>query len=136
MADIAKDRIALQDLMLRYAMAIDERDKALYVSCFSKDVEIVGFGSQSYRGIDAWLKYVWQALEQYQQTQHLLGPQWAEVIGDSAETRSDVQALHVLHKPEGQHLMLWGTYKSRMQRIDGVWKILRHELVVRATRQD
>ena len=34
MSDQVADRIALQDVMLRYAAAVDERDFDLYASCF------------------------------------------------------------------------------------------------------
>ena len=40
MSDHVADRIALQDVMLRYAAGVDERDFDLYSSCFIEDVEI------------------------------------------------------------------------------------------------
>ena len=40
------DRIALMDVMLKYAKGVDERDMALYRSVFADDVEIVGFGRE------------------------------------------------------------------------------------------
>ena len=135
-ASTTEDRIALQDLMLRYAAGIDDRDLALYRSCFCDDVEVVNFGTQTYHGVDAWLDYVWQALAKYSATQHLLGPQLASVEGDYADARSDVQALHYLKNNESERLILWGTYKSRMRRVDGEWKIVRHELLIRGSKLD
>ncbi len=46
MADLqyVADRIALMDVMLRYAKGVDQRDMALYASVFAEDVEVVGFG--------------------------------------------------------------------------------------------
>jgi hypothetical protein len=38
------DRIALQDVMLKYAAGVDERDFDLYASCFMDNVEILDFG--------------------------------------------------------------------------------------------
>ena len=40
----ANDRRQLQDVMLSYAAAVDDRDMARYRACFADDVEIVGFG--------------------------------------------------------------------------------------------
>ena len=60
---LVADRIALQDVMLKYAAGVDERDFALYRSCFADDVEVVGFGEQTVRGADAWLDFVKTALE-------------------------------------------------------------------------
>ena len=38
MSDHVADRIALQDVMLRYAAGVDERDFDLYSSCFIEAV--------------------------------------------------------------------------------------------------
>ena len=131
----AKDRIELQDVMLHYAAAVDERDLERYKACFADDVEAVGFGNQTYHGCDAWLDYVWNALKKYSASQHLLGPQFATIEGDEAHTRSAGQALHFLADGSAR-FTLWGTYHTTMRRIDGHWRISRHELVVCGTRQD
>jgi uncharacterized protein (TIGR02246 family) len=132
-ADNAAERQALQDVMLRYAAGVDERDFAMYRSCFADDVEVVGFGADVIQGADAWVAFVSAALEQYGATQHMLGPQLAAIDGDSADTRNDVQAMHELKDGDGALFTLWATYRTRMRKRDGQWKIVRHELVPRAT---
>lgn len=127
------DRIALQDVMLRYAAGVDERDMDLYRGCFADDVVVVGMAPEPVRGVDAWLAFVERALERYGPTQHMLGPQLATIRGDEASTRTDVQALHVLKDAPDTLFTLWATYKTDLRRIDGSWKIVRHELVSRAT---
>ena len=129
----AEDRIALQDVMLRYAAGVDERDMALYRGCFADDVVVVGMGPETVRGVDAWVSFVEGALERYGSTQHMLGPQLAFIDGDEASTRNDVQALHVMKDAPDTIFTLWATYRTDMRRIDGAWKIVRHELVSRAT---
>ena len=129
---MGSDRQALQDVMLRYTAGVDDRDFDLYRSCFADDVEVVGMGPEPIYGADAWLEFVRTALEQYGPTQHMLGPQLATIDGDTAETRNDVQALHTL-KSDGGLFTLWATYLTRMQKQKGEWKIVRHELVSRAT---
>ena len=136
MGDQAADRIAVQDVMLRYAAGVDDRDMTLYHSCFADDVEVVGFGADTYHGVDNWVSYVTTALEKYGATQHMLAPMLATIDGDSADARTDVQALHYLIEPAGSTLTLWATYRSKMQRIDGDWKIIRHELISRGTKID
>lgn len=128
------DRIALMDVMARYAAAVDDRDFAAYRACFADDVEVIGFGDRDVHGADAWTDYVVQALERYAATQHMLGPVLANVDGDNAHCRTDVQALHYLKDRPGTTLTLWATYRTDMRRIDGVWKIGRHRLVPRGTR--
>lgn len=128
------DRIALQDVMLRYAAGIDERDMDLYRSCFTDDVEVLGFGDETINGADAWVDYVKTALEQYGLTQHMLGPQLATVNGDTAHTRSDLQALHYLKDAPTTTVTRWATFRTDMRRVHGEWKIFRHRLVPRGTR--
>ena len=128
------DRIELMDVMSKYAKGVDERDMALYRSVFADDVEVVGFGPNVYRGIDAWAAFVETALAQYGATQHMLGPQLATVDGDTAHCRTDVQALHYLKDKPATTLTLWATYVTDMKRIGGQWKIARHELISRGTR--
>jgi len=131
----SRDRIELQDIMLSYAASIDERDRERYAACFCDNVEVVGFGTQTFHGRDVWVNYVWRALESYSATQHLLGPQFATISGDEAHTRSDVQALHFL-LDNNARFTLWATYKTTMRRNSDRWQISRHELVVRGTRTD
>lgn len=128
------DRQALQDVMLRYAAGVDERDRDLYRSCFAEDVEVLDFGSAPVHGIDAWVDFVWEALKAYGPTQHMLGPQYAEIDGDHARTRSDVQALHYMADAPQRTLTLWATYETEMRRTADGWKISRHRLVPRGTR--
>ena len=135
MSDAAEDRQALVDLLARYAAAVDDRDLEAYRDCFEPDVEWVGFGRESIHGVDAWLDFVREQLAGYRSTQHLLGPQLAEIRGDSAELRTDLQATHLLREPKGAIFTLFGTYRSRAVRKDGTWRLARHELVVRATAQ-
>ncbi len=133
---LVADRIALQDVMLNYAMGVDERDYERYRSCFADDVEILDFGPDPIHGADAWLEYVKKALDQYGATQTMLGPQLATVDGDTAHTRTDVQALHYLKDPVGGIFTLWATYETDMQRIDGEWKIKKHRLVFRGSKSE
>jgi hypothetical protein len=132
MTDYARDRIELQDVMLNYTAAVDERNFERYRACFADDVEVVGFGTQTFRGIEDWVTYVMNALEKYSSTQHMLGPQFATIEGDQAQTRSDVQAVNFLANGN-LSFTLWATYKTTMRRIQGRWLITRHELTICGT---
>ena len=129
------DRIALQDVMLKYAAGVDERDFDLYASCFMDNVEILDFGESTINGRDNWVTFVKEALNAYGPTQHMLGPQFATIDGDEAHCRTDVQALHYLKEPDGEILKLWATYETDMITVNGGWKISRHRLVSRGIRQ-
>jgi ketosteroid isomerase-like protein len=131
---LVADRIALMDVMLKYAKGVDERDMALYRSVFADDVQVVGFARNDIHGASEWMTFVERALAQYGATQHMLGPQLATVSGDTAHCRTDVQALHYMKDKPNTTLMLWATYESDMRRVNGEWKIARHQLVPRGTR--
>ena len=130
----AADRMALMDVMLRYAKGVDQRDMALYASVFADNVEVVGFGEETFHGRDQWVVYVSEALKAYGPTQHMLGPQLATIDGDTAHCRTDVQALHYLKAEPNKTLTLWATYNTDMKRTAGEWKITRHHLEPRGTR--
>jgi len=131
----ADDRRQLQDVMLSYAAAVDDRDMARYRACFADDVEIVGFGEAVVNGADTWTASVESQLEAFSATQHMMSPQLATVSGDVASARTDVQALHVLKDGDGAMFTLWATYLTNFIRTADGWKIARHELVIRATQQ-
>lgn len=129
----ADDRRQLQDVMLSYAAAVDDRDMARYRACFAEDAEIVGFGDETVTGADAWTASVESQLDAFSSTQHLMSPQLASITGDTASARTDVQALHVLKDGNGAMFTLWATYLTDFVRNDDGWKISRHELVIRGT---
>jgi ketosteroid isomerase-like protein len=129
----ADDRRQLQDVMLSYAAAVDDRDMARYRACFVEEAEIVGFGEETVTGADAWTTSVESQLDAFSSTQHLMSPQLASITGDTASARTDVQALHVLKDSNGAMFTLWATYLTDFVRKDDGWKISRHELVIRGT---
>ena len=129
----AEDRRQLQDVMLSYAAAVDDRDMARYRACFMDDVEIVGFGEATITGADAWTTSVKSQLEAFSSTQHLMSPQLATISGDTASARTDVQALHVLKNSDGATFTLWATYLTDFVRVSDGWKITRHELKIRGS---
>jgi hypothetical protein len=125
------DRIEIQDVMLKYAEGIDEQHEQLLRSCFAEDLLAPGFREQAIMGIDAWMSFLHEELEPFRITQHMLGPVFATIDGDTAQTRTDLQAMHVFKQPKGQILLLWGTYHTGMVRRDGSWLIQHHELAIK-----
>lgn len=121
--------------MSRYAAWIDERELERFRTLFDSDVELVGFGADRIVGVDSWVAFVEKTLDRFTATQHMLGPQLATIDGNTAEARTDLQAVHFSERPKPQIFTLWGTYQTRMIRASesDAWKIRRHELIVRAT---
>lgn len=134
MSDIA-DRIAVQDVMLHYAATVDEKDYAGYKALFTEDVKVVGMGPNEINGIADYYPWWKEALDKYDATQHMLSPTLATINGDTAKTRTDVQATHYPKGDSTTTITLWATYHTDMTRVGGEWKISRHELVVRGMQQ-
>ncbi len=128
------DRLALMDVMLRYAAGLDDGDMDMYAACFTDDVIVYPGAGDPIRGRDNWLAYVRHRLLAYGATQHMLGPQLAIITGDSAECRTDVQATHFYKDDMTRTMTLWATYRTEMKRVGQGWKITSHRLERRGVR--
>lgn len=135
MSNDLADRIAVQDVMLRYAATVDEKDYEGYRALFTDDVHVVGMGPEEMHGIDTYYPWWKEALDKYDATQHMLSPTFATIDGDKASTRTDVQATHYPKGDSSTTVTLWATYHTDMRRVDGEWKICRHQLVSRGLKR-
>jgi 3-phenylpropionate/cinnamic acid dioxygenase small subunit len=124
------DRLAIQDVMARYARHVDERDLDAFRALFDEAVEIAGFGPEPLVGPDAWLQVVTSTLDRFGRTQHMLGPVLAEIDGDRARARTDLQAIHCHLPPRTGLFTLWGTYHTELARTQDGWRIVRHTLAI------
>lgn len=135
-AQALADHLATQDVMVRYAACLDERDWVAYRECFAPDVEFHGFGPEVISGVDAWIEFVEGVLGRFEATQHMLGPPRVVLSGSQAELRTELAAQHFYLEPKGRIFSLWGTYRSTLVRLPERWCIRRHALDTRATRTD
>lgn len=126
---ILVERAAIQDLMLKYVSAIDDRDFSRYRDCFTSDVEITGFAPEVLRGVAAVLDFVKPAMAPFGASQHLLAPSLITIDGDTAHARTDVQAMQCFNEPQGRTLTLWATYETDFVRVAGEWRIKKHLLI-------
>jgi hypothetical protein len=129
-----RDQLDACDVIVRYAACIDDRDFVSYRACFTEDVELHGFGAEVIRGVDAWLAFVEKTLEPFAATQHMLGPPQVDLDGSRGTLRAELRAEHFCREPRGRIFTLWGTYRSVLLQREGSWRIQRHQLDVRSTR--
>ena len=79
------DRIAAEDLLTRYATAVDRRDWEQYRSIFTADAEIDYTSAGGIAGtVDEIVEFLSTSLEMFEMTQHLVSNIDLEVNGDSA----------------------------------------------------
>lgn len=125
-------RAAIQDLMLRYALAVDGRDIGGFCSLFSEDAVISGFTPEPLRGAKDMGACVDKALTLFSATQHLISPPLVQITGDTAHAQTPVQAIHFYKDKDKGNFTLWGTYETDLIRVGGEWKIRNHCLVTLA----
>jgi len=119
------DRREIDDLLARYAGALDDRDWKRLSSCFTPDA-IAQFGDeagrcQGYVEIESLCR---RALETLDASQHLLGAGEVEIEDDHARARTAVQAQHVRRGCEGgDKCLIGGTYVDRLVRGPEGWRI-------------
>ncbi len=123
-----EDRLAIGEVIIRYADSIDQCDYDRYCTCFTDDVEVAGFSAGSIKGLAEYREWVSAARNKYGRTQHMIGNIQVTVNGDTGTLRSYVQATHELPSDPDHLFVLWAAYNDEMVRTNDGWKIKRHEL--------
>lgn len=124
LAEIA-DRLAIDDLLTRYASAVDAKDWDLYASCFTPDARIDYTASGGIAGtlaeVRAWLAEV---MGFFPICQHVVANRTIVVAGDTATSRSYLFNPMVVGDRESGGLFLeGGVYRDRIVRTSDGWRI-------------
>jgi hypothetical protein len=125
-------RMAVNDLMYRYAYALDDRAWGELATLFAPDAscDFTAFGGVLTGGkqIAEWCK---EQLGRLDATQHIIGNVSAAIAGDRASVVSYFQAQHVRRGLSGgENFTVGGTYRDEIVHIDAEWLIARHALDV------
>ena len=124
-----EDRLALRELVDRYAQIPDDRNYALVDDLFSEDATLVGPGFEL-AGREL-IRQGMQAIEQYSATLHSMHGQVVEIDGDEASGDTWCIANHIHEKDGRPHKLDWGIrYKDRYRRDAAGWRIAHRELVL------
>ena len=118
------DRLAIQDLQIRYAIALDSRDWELLRTVFLPTAQVQYPGSPQLDGFEQTRAFCDHALSRYRITQHMLGNHRVSGEGDEVSASCALQAIHV--EPDGKGgaiFTLWGTYTDRIVRTPDGWRI-------------
>jgi len=118
------DKLAIRDVLYRYASGVDRRDWALFRTCFEDEVAIDlsswNDAPPTRMPADEWVGGVRAGIEGFDVTQHLTANHLIDVQGDEARCTSDVQASHLL---DGQRVVLGGWYDTGLRRTPDGWRI-------------
>ena len=120
--DEVSDRIAIIDVLNRYAQALDKRQWSLLDTVFTPDVEF-DFGAWQAESREDAVKAIRSYLDDCGPTQHLLGNYWVKVEGDEAESRVYVRAFHVgIGAASGKTYEMGGEYHDLLRRTPDGWR--------------
>ncbi len=120
------DRIAIQDLLTRYTVAIDTKDWNLLDTCFTPDAHVdytqSGGTKGAYPEVRKWLS---MALSVFPVTQHFISNSTVKIDGDRGTARTYVINPMVFKNPDGSdHIFTVGAYYNDelVWTVDG-WRI-------------
>jgi len=123
------DRMDITDTSLRYATGIDRKDRDLYRSCFTAEIEIdfssMGMGPPVTVPADAWVAQALTLVSGFQSTQHMITNHAITVQGDEATCVAYVQARHF---NPGSMMTVGGYYTNRLVRTPEGWRISKLKL--------
>jgi len=120
------DRIRIHDLLVRYTVAIDQKDWALLDTCFTPDAHLdytsAGGIAGDYPKVRAWLE---KALAPFPVTVHALANSVVEIEGEEATVRTYVHNPMIFNNPDGSvHVFTVGAhYNDKLVWTKDGWRI-------------
>jgi ketosteroid isomerase-like protein len=129
------DRALISDLLHSFARALDTKDFAAYVDNYTEDGTIElpqpssTTGGKLLMRRDEMLAKVPHSLAKYSATHHLSSNHQITINGDTASSRSYLQAVHVGATPL-DHWDGGGWYDSSYRRTAAGWKFVTVKLTV------
>ena len=131
----ASDRLDIIDVINKYAHAVDEKNYVLFKSLFVKDVETKFvfdpsfFGGETIiiKGIDDYMEYIKASGSLFRSSQHLIGNSLISEIGNSVKVKSNLNSRGYYKDDINRSVSLWGYYETYLKKINGQWKIIRHD---------
>jgi 3-phenylpropionate/cinnamic acid dioxygenase small subunit len=119
------DRIEIDDLLTRYATAVDNKDWELYATCFTPDAFIDYTSAGGVKGampeVKKWLAEV---MPMFPMTQHIIVNKIVVIDGDRATARSAV--FNPMGLPDSNGLLLFfegAYYNDKLVRTPDGWRI-------------
>ncbi len=115
------DRIAVEDLLTRYATAVDRRDWDRYRSVFTDDAEIDYTSAGGIAGtLDEIVEFLKTTMDMFEMTQHLISNIDLVVDGDSATVTAMFN--NPMRLPDGETWFTGGWYHHDLVRTSDGWR--------------
>jgi SnoaL-like domain len=119
------DRLEIEQVLVRYCHAIDERDWDTYRSVYTDDAIIDDIGAGPGNTVDQMVEFLPQALEKVVLIQHAISTSRVDIDRDTATAKTVCHCPVVLETGDGKTEMffqgLW--YDDELARTQDGWKI-------------
>jgi 3-phenylpropionate/cinnamic acid dioxygenase small subunit len=117
-----RDRMAIRDLLMRYAHCVDARDFDGVASCFTPDAAYQGsLGTGTIADALASLR---QRMDRFRSTMHFLSTQVIDLAGDRARCETYALVYHRLGEEETNDDLVVGVrYLDELTREGDAWRI-------------
>ena len=117
-------RIQIEDVVKRYASAVDDKDWSRLESCFTQDAVGNYIGMARLEGSSAIVEWVASKVRNARSTMHLMSNIEVVVEGTRARSRCYGTAFLVFSSAPGELLATRGiVYTDELVRADGEWRI-------------
>jgi hypothetical protein len=119
------DRIAIQDVLVRYCRGLDRHDLGLALSAFTADATIT-----FYEGKTGFAHEVVPALvaglEGCEAAQRTISTNTVSISGEEAGSEAYFVAYYVMSRPplDKQFITFGGRYVDRLRKVAGEWRII------------
>jgi hypothetical protein len=108
-------RLAIQQLPIRYAMAVDSRDLDAWVNCFRPDVDMGRHGA----GREALRRYIEPKVRTFYRSIHLICGHRIDLV--SADRATGAVYCRAEHEVDDRWIVMAICYFDEYARIDGEW---------------
>ncbi|PVX75655.1 SnoaL-like protein [Paraburkholderia unamae] len=122
------DKDALYELAVRYARAIDRRDRALLLSVYHEDA-VDDHGVMFKGSAAAFADWQPEVMARFEVTAHYIMNTSYRLDGDHAQGELYFVAYHRTKAPDAKEVVIGGRYLDRYERRANVWKIAHRTLV-------
>jgi hypothetical protein len=115
--DAIESRLAIAQLPIRYAMAVDGRDVEAWVNLFVPDVQV----GRDCVGREALAEYIERSLRGFRRSVHLICGQRIDLDPDERDHASGATYCRAEHEVDDRWIVMAIAYFDIYQRVDGEW---------------